>query len=218
MDSEQGQAERKNVKLNHIGKILTQDAPKKMSGLCVDISWQKGRLRETSFFEFSSSLCLTARVTKATFSHFWVSTVFHTGKSKTKRELWKQSQLCQYTPRLTSLRKRVLQINLPHYSTCTAVEGRARRVWGREEGGLVQRGGPARTGTWPPGQPCQGPQASLFQSPQRMRNDHWPNIISRVNPNWVIEIHGSSLPSNRPRRNDIVLIVLRFRRKLEVRK
>lgn len=41
--------------------------PKK-SGLCVDISWQKEGSRETRFFEFSSSLCLTARVTKATFS------------------------------------------------------------------------------------------------------------------------------------------------------
>jgi len=29
MDSEQGQAKEKHVKLNHIGKILTQDSPKK---------------------------------------------------------------------------------------------------------------------------------------------------------------------------------------------
>lgn len=149
-----------------------------MSGSCVDTSRQKGRLRESSSFEFSSLPCLIARVTKATFSHFWASAVFHTGKSRTKRDLWMQSQLCQYTPRRTSLRKRVLQINLPHYSTCTAVERRARRVWDREEGGLVQRVGHSVEGrssqdrNWAPGATLPGTPG--LSPPESIEDAQWP--------------------------------------------
>lgn len=45
-----------------------------------------------------------------------------------------------HTPRLTFLRKRALQINLPNDSTCTAVERRARRVWGRGRGPSAEGG------------------------------------------------------------------------------
>lgn len=151
----------------------------------MDISGQKGRLRETRFFEFSSSLCLTARVTKATFSHFWASTVFHTESPRQKGSCESRVN-CASTPRLTSLRKTCPSDKPPPLFHLHCCRGEGQAGLGQRGRGLVQRGGPARTGTWPPGQPCQGPQASLFQSPQRMRNDHWPNIISGWTPiGWL---------------------------------
>ena len=62
----------------------------------------------------------------------------------------------------TDIPQKACPSNLPHYSTCTAVERRARRVWDREEGGLVQRVGHSVEGrssqdrNWAPGATLPG--------------------------------------------------------------